>query len=116
MQLEFKPRREGLFEQFAPVLAEQARQQERSQLHAFITGAGRTGKSNLLKMVHDRIKLVLHSKQHKRTLVLAAPTGVAARNIIGTTINRAFKLPVDQSNVGRFRKLESEALNLSRKI
>ena len=33
---------------------------------------------------------------------------------MGTTIHRAFKLPVERGNVGRFRQLEGEAANTSR--
>ena len=56
---------EGFFEEIAHVLAEQAGLQKTAQLHAFISGAGGSGKSSLLKMIRDRIKLVLHSNQDK---------------------------------------------------
>ena len=82
-----KQEQKAFFAEIAHVLAEQARQQETSQLLAFITGAGGTGKSYLLKMIRDRIKLVLDSNQHKSALVLAAPKGFAALNIIGTTLH-----------------------------
>ena len=60
-----KQEQKGFFEKIAHVLADQAGLQETSQLLAFVIGAAGTAKSYLLKMVRDRIKLVLDSNQHQ---------------------------------------------------
>ena len=61
-------------------------------------------------MIRDRIKLVIDSNQNKSALALAGPPGVAARNIMGTNVHRAFKLPVERAKVDRFRQLQGEAV------
>ena len=78
---------------------------------AFITGAGGNGNSFLLKMISDRIHLQLDGIERPSALVVAAPTGVAARNIDGTTLHRAFRLPVERGGVGRLLPLHGETLN-----
>ena len=84
------------------------------QILRFITGAGGTGKSYLLKLIRDRIRLILDVSQTRSALILAAPTGVAARNINGTTLHRAFKLPVERGGIAKLRALEDEVLNTFR--
>ena len=70
-------------------------------LHIFITGKGGCGKSNLLKTIFFSLTKTLsyHTAESKQKVLLLAPTGVAAININGTTINSALKIPV-----GRFEK------------
>ena len=55
-------------------------------LHVFVSGGAGTGKSFLLKAIHTYL---LHSA-FQNPVVLTAPTGVAAYNIGGLTIHRAF--------------------------
>jgi len=57
---------------------------ENTNKHMFITGKAGTGKSRLL----------LHFKNNsKKKIVVVAPTGVAALNVGGQTINSLFKIP-----------------------
>lgn len=53
--------------------------------HIFVTGRAGTGKSTLLQ------EFVRHTK---KSLVVAAPTGVAALNVGGQTIHSLFRLPI----------------------
>ena len=70
--------------------------------NAFITGAAGTGKSTMLEHIRNQLDL-------KKMIV--APTGVAALNIGGNTINSAFRIGFDtipeitKSKDPRFGKL-----------
>lgn len=57
---------------------------ERSRDHVFVTGKAGTGKSTLLEYLN------WHTD---KTLVVCAPTGVAALNVGGQTIHSLFRLP-----------------------
>ena len=82
------------------------------QQFIFLTGAAGTGKTTLL----ERIKNQLSSKK-----IVVAPTGIAALNIGGTTINSAFRIGFDtipvitKSKDPRFAKLLKN-LKLEHKI
>ncbi len=54
--------------------------------NVFITGSGGVGKSEVIKVLHD---MLINIGQYS---VKAAPTGIAAFNIGGATINSVFKL------------------------
>lgn len=57
---------------------------ENTKQHLFITGRAGTGKSVLLR----------HFREHTRKrVVVAAPTGIAALNVRGSTLHSLFKLP-----------------------
>lgn len=56
--------------------------------NVFLTGEAGTGKSFVIK------KFIEKNKYSKRILV-CAPTGVSAINVNGSTIHRAFKIPID---------------------
>ena len=65
-------------------------------LYLFVTGGGGTGKSHLIKAVyHTALKTLRHgsSNPEKATILLMAPTGVAAININGTTMHTALAIP-----------------------
>ena len=72
------------------------------QQFIFLTGAAGTGKTTLLERVKNQLSL-------KKMVV--APTGIAALNIGGTTINSAFRIGFDtipaitKSKDPRFNKL-----------
>ena len=76
--------------------------EEDSQQFIYITGAAGTGKTTLIERVKDECLL-------KKMVV--APTGVAALNIGGSTINSAFRIGFDtfpviqESKDPRFKKL-----------
>ena len=75
---------------------------EDSQVFIFLTGAAGTGKSTMLEHVRNQLEL---------KKIIVAPTGVAALNIGGSTINSAFRIGFDtipqitKSKDPRFRKL-----------
>ncbi|MDA7747599.1 hypothetical protein N8916_00945 [Gammaproteobacteria bacterium] len=76
------------------------------QQFIYLTGAAGTGKTTLIERVVDECSL-------KKMVV--APTGVAALNIGGSTINSAFRIGFDtfpviqESNDPRFKKVIKEA-------
>lgn len=53
----------------------------------FLTGNAGTGKSYLLN------EFIKYQEEHKKKIVVTAPTGIAAINVGGTTIHRAFRIP-----------------------
>lgn len=65
-------------------------------LYLFVTGGGGTGKSHLIRTIyHTATKTFRHgqSNPERPTVLLMAPTGVAAVNISGTIINTALAIP-----------------------
>ena len=71
-------------------------------IYLFITGGGGAGKSHLIKTIyHTVVKTYKYAPMNpeKPTVLLAAPTGVAAINIDGTTINTALALPKKTGDV-----------------
>ena len=57
--------------------------------NVFLTGNAGTGKSFLVKT------FIEYSQQNGKNIMVTAPTGIAALNINGSTIHRAFKVPLD---------------------
>lgn len=74
-------------------------------LRKFISGVGGTGKSFLINVIR---KYVLE-KLEKQVLV-AGPTGIAARNVNGLTIHRLLNLPVQHGGVTYYTPLTDEKL------
>lgn len=83
----------------------------------FITGGAGTGKSFVISMLRE---LVLRSHRGlcaSSSVMLLAPTGVAAANIGGRTLHSALKLPVEDVRSNRlagnnaYRALQGEKLN-----
>jgi hypothetical protein len=67
-------------------------------IYLFITGGGGAGKSHLIKTIyHTAVKTFRHPPFNPElpTVLLMAPTGVAAINIDGTTVNTAVAIPKD---------------------
>ena len=64
-------------------------------LYLFVTGGGGAGKSHLIKTIyHTAVKIFRHPPINPELpTVLMAPTGVAAININGTTINTGLAIP-----------------------
>lgn len=59
----------------------------------FLTGKGGSGKSFLTRLIID------WCKERKKSVMICAPTGVAALNIGGSTIHRTFGIKVDEMGV-----------------
>ena len=53
-----------------------------------ISGDAGTGKSYLLK------KIIEYLRKNNKNVMVCAPTGVAALNVKGVTLHRAFKIPI----------------------
>jgi type II secretory pathway predicted ATPase ExeA len=67
----------------------------------FITGEAGTGKSTVLRAVRS-----------KKKLIVAAPTGLAAVNVRGETLHRAFRLPIGPITRARTRALNDEMTDI----
>lgn len=65
-------------------------------LFLFVTGQGGTGKSFLISVINEY--LLRASYHNSITVIKTAPTGVAAYNIQGATLQRALCLPVTHKN------------------
>ena len=59
----------------------------------FVSGVGGTGKSFLIETIKALVDLLWPSED--LTCAIAAPTGLSAFNVGGTTIHRLFQLPVE---------------------
>ncbi|CAB4037856.1 ATP-dependent DNA helicase PIF1, partial [Paramuricea clavata] len=70
-------------------------------IHVFVTGGGGAGKSHLIKAIYHTVtKTFRYAPMNSElpSVLLMAPTGVAAININGTTVNTALAIPRDCGN------------------
>jgi DNA replication protein DnaC len=79
----FNSDQKKVYDRFMATLEEP--DEKRKQLLLIIHGFGGTGKSFLAKCMIDRINLQFYDPNtpHERHVIVAAPTGVAAKNING---------------------------------
>ncbi|MFL2698306.1 MAG: ATP-dependent RecD-like DNA helicase [Gammaproteobacteria bacterium] len=95
-------RKENSFEDVRDEIIDLFSEENEDQKFIFLTGAAGTGKTTLLEYV---------KKQVDKKKIVVAPTGIAALNIGGTTINSAFRIGFDtipqitKSKDPRFAKL-----------
>ena len=86
-------------------------------LYLFLTGGGGAGKSHLIKTIyHTAVKTFRHPPINPElpTVLLMAPTGVAAINIDGTTINTGLAIPKETGdNVPAMSDQKKTQLRLS---
>ena len=82
----------------------------------FLSGPGGVGKSHVIKLIHsDTLKLLKLSGTFEPddvTVLLTAPTGVAAFNINGMTLHSALLL--GRSKYSSFQPLSHDKLNTLR--
>jgi hypothetical protein len=77
-------------------------------LHIFMTGGAGTGKSHLISVLREQVERAHTGSKH--VCLVLAPTGVAAFNIQGATLHRAFRLPVEHNEATEYKKLSCERL------
>ena len=81
------------------------------QTNLFVSGQGGTGKSRVISVLRHIISDQLSGSL---PVVVAAPTGLAASNIGGTTLHRMLSLPVEHGKPSDYRCLQSEQLTTIR--
>lgn len=79
-------------------------------LRMFVSGAGGTGKSFLIKTIRCWTKQILGA-----TTVVTAPTGLAAFNVDGLTVHRLFQLPVEHGTIPKYKELSDAVLKILRR-
>lgn len=78
-------------------------------LRLFVSGAGGTGKSFLIKTIRCWTKQILG-----KTTAVTAPTGLAAFNIDGLTVHRLFQLPIEHGRTPKYKELSDQVLKILR--
>ena len=79
-------------------------------LRLIVSGQGGTGKSRVIDYLNRKISQ--HLSEVSITVVVAAPTGLAAFNIGRTTIHRLLSLPVEHGKPADYSRLQQEQLTL----
>jgi len=98
------------------IISDHTKKQLQCQNHAtqidpyyiFVTGGAGTGKSFLISVIYEY--LLRSSNSQIPVVIKTAPTGVAAYNIGGMTLHKAFKLPIDHKYKEEYTPLNGEAL------
>ena len=75
----------------------------------FVSGCGGTGKSFLIKTIRAWVQATTG-----KDVIVAAPTGIAARNVNGLTIHGILALPVEHGSTPAYRPLSDDALKIVR--
>ena len=78
-------------------------------LRLFVSGCGGTGKSYLIKTIRAWVQAT-----SGKDVAVAAPTGIASRNINGLTIHGMLALPVEHGSTPSYRLLSDDALKIVR--
>ena len=81
------------------------------RIKLFVSGQGGTGKSCVISVLHH---IVSEQLSGSLPVVVAAPTGLAAFNIGGTTLHRMLSLPVEHGKPSNYRRLQCEELTTIR--
>ena len=81
------------------------------RINLFVSGQGGTGKSCVISVLHH---IVSEQLSGSLPVVVAAPTGLAAFNIGGTTLHRMLSLPVEHGKPSNYRRLQCEELTTIR--
>ena len=80
-------------------------------IHLVVSGQGGTGKTRVIEIVSRIISARL---PEPLPVVVAAPTGLAAFNVGGTTLHRMLSLPVEHGKPSDYRRLQVEELTTIR--
>ena len=86
----------------------------REPLRIFCTGGAGTGKSFLLSTIVEWLTLMQPTVSSRKPVVVAAPTGVAARNVNGYTLHSLFKLPIQRAYEAECHELSPVTLKTLR--
>ena len=81
-------------------------------IRLIVSGQGGTGKSRVIDVL-NRI-VTKESGENSLPVVVAAPTGLAAVNVGGSTIHRVLMLPVEHGKPANYRRLNQEQLGVIR--
>ena len=79
-------------------------------IHLIVSGQGGTGKSKVISILHQTVSTELIC--NGLSVVVAAPTGLAAFNIGGTTIHRLLCLPVEHGKPANYSRLNQDQLKI----
>jgi len=82
-------------------------------IHLIVSGQGGTGKSKVINVLHQLVSKELNS-EGLSVVVVAAPTGLAAFNIGGTTVHRLLSLPVEHGKPANYSRLNQDQLKIIR--
>ncbi|MEW8546654.1 MAG: DUF6570 domain-containing protein [Candidatus Thiodiazotropha sp.] len=79
-------------------------------LRFFITGGAGTGKSYLVRLLVEWLRLFTAPFTGADPVLVCGPTGMSAKNIGGRTLHTAFKLPVQHGKQPAYRELSSKSV------
>ncbi|CAK1599165.1 unnamed protein product [Parnassius mnemosyne] len=88
------------------------------KLFLFITGGAGSGKSFVLKLLVEHIKMCYAptvSLLKPKFVEVGSLTGVAARQVLGKTLHYLFSLPIEKGNSTAYRHLTGEKLEQERR-
>jgi len=81
-------------------------------IRLIVSGQGGTGKSRVIDVI-NRI-VTRHSGDNSLPVVVAAPTGLAAVNVGGSTIHRVLLLPIEHRKPADYNRLNQDQLTIVR--
>jgi ATP-dependent exoDNAse (exonuclease V) alpha subunit len=77
----------------------QMKLEKKEQILLYVTGNAGTGKSYLIEVIIELIRLTQAVRSGHDPVIVCAPTGLAAKNVNGETIHRSFFLPINQNRI-----------------
>jgi ATP-dependent DNA helicase PIF1 len=81
-------------------------------IRLLVSGQGGTGKSRIIDVLNRLVSMKMST--NSLPVVIAAPTGLSAHNIGGTTIHRLLQLPVEHLKPADYCRLSQDQLNTVR--
>ena len=83
---------------------------------SFCSGGAWTGKCYLLTTLVEWLRLCYPKQSGCESVIVAAPTGIAARNMHGFTLHSIFRLPVQYGYEPEFHQLSAYSLKKLREM